>query len=403
MFVERLAAPWAAPRIARLVACWSEPRKQTFGAVMATTDPGANLSTDLSASQPQQDERVRIAVKHWAPRFVANGVDLSDFYATLARIQTWSQWLTEWAKTAQTYERLAEAAQAKGRALSAAEAWRRAALCWHFGKFVFMEDPAMALAAQHRLAEDYQKGMWALDPPAERVEVPYRGVAMAALLRLPRGVERPPVVIMIPGLDSTKEEIQTTADLFLRRGLAALAVDGPGQGETEELLDIEPAYEHASQAVVDWITARADLDHERIGVFGVSLGGYYAVRTAAYVPRVKASVDLAGLYSMADHWDERPPMTRATFTKRSGATSEAEGRERAQALTLAGTTAHVRSPLLIVHGTHDTIVPFGDAERLHAEVPHSELVAFQDSNHGCTDRVFESRSLIADWLAERLR
>lgn len=365
---------------------------------MATTDPDANLNT----SQSQQDARVRIAVSHWAPRFVSNGVDLSDFNATLARIQTWGQWLTEWAKTARDYEDLAQAAEARGRTLSAAEAWRRAALCWHFGKFVFMEDPDMALTAQHRLAEDYQKGMWALEPPAERVEIPYSDVTMAALLRLPDGVERPPVVIMLPGLDSTKEEIQTTADYFLRRGLATLAVDGPGQGETEELLHIEPAYERASQAVMDWIAGRNDLDINRVGVFGVSLGGYYSIRTAAFVPGIKAAADLAGIYSMSEHWDERPPMTRATFTRRSGAADEAGGRERSQAMTLAGATQHVRCPLLIVHGTCDTIVPFSDAERIHAEIPHSELVAFEGSNHGCTDRVFASRSLMADWLAEQL-
>ncbi|MGE5334662.1 MAG: alpha/beta hydrolase family protein [Nitrososphaerota archaeon] len=369
---------------------------------MATNPPGADQSHSQSTSKPQQDERVRIAISHWAPRFVSNGVDLSDFNATVARIQTWGEWLGEWAKTARDYEELARAAEAQGHALTAAEAWRRAALCWHFGKFVFMEDPDLARTAQQQLAVDYQKGMWALEPPAERVEIPYGAIQMAALLRLPPGVGRPPVVIMLPGLDSTKEEIQTTADYFLRRGLATLAVDGPGQGETEALLHIEPAYEHASQAVMNWVNSNDSLDHNRVGVFGVSLGGYYAVRTAAFVPGVKAAVDLAGLYSMAEHWDERPPMTRATFTRRSGASNETEGRERAQALTLAGATQHVRCPLLVVHGTRDTIVPFSDAERIHAEIPSSELAAFEGSNHGCTDRVFASRSLMADWLAERL-
>jgi dienelactone hydrolase len=358
-----------------------------------------------SSDMPQQDEqgeRVRIATKHWAPRFTANGVDISDFNATLARIQSWSQWCAEWARTAQAYETLARDAEARGRALTAAEAWRRAALCWHFGKFVFMEDPTLALQAQQRLTECYQKGMWALEPPAERVEIPYAGVRMAALLRRPNNVRRPPVVIMLPGLDSTKEEIQTTAEYMLRRGMATLAVDGPGQGETEALLNIEPAYERPVAAVMEWIHQREDLDAERVGVFGVSLGGYYAIRAAAFVPGIKAAVDLAGIYSMAEHWDQRPPMTRATFTRRSGARTEEEGRERAQAMTLVGAAEHVRCPLLIVHGTLDTIVPFADAERIHAEAPTSELAAFEGSNHGCTDRVCESRTLIADWLAEHL-
>jgi dienelactone hydrolase len=358
----------------------------------------ASSSTDPAP----RDARVRIAAAHWGPRFVANGVDLSDFTATLERIQTWDQWLAEWSRTAEGYERLAREAEARGRALTAAEGWRRAALCWHFGKFVFMEDPEAALHAQRRLAECYQKGMWALEPPAQRVEIPYEDITLAGLLRQPAGASRPPVVIMLPGLDSTKEEIQTTADYLLRRGLATLAVDGPGQGETEALRHIEPAYERPVAAVVAWIKQRDDLDASRIGIFGVSLGGYYAVRAAAYTPELKAAVDLAGLYSMAEHWDERPPMTRATFTRRSGATTEDEGRARSRAVTLQGAAERVRCPLLIVHGTRDTIVPFSDAERIHAEAPGSELAAFEGSNHGCTDRVYASRTLVADWLAERL-
>ncbi len=368
------------------------------------TYPGASAGTAHGANgQPQQDERVRIATGHWAPRFVANGVDLSDFQATLARITTWSQWLAEWSKTAEYYEALARDADGHGRSRTGAEAWRRAAICWHFGKFVFMEDPERALHAQQRLAECYQRGIWSLEPPAERVEIPYQDVRMAALLRLPPGVTRPAVVMMFPGLDSTKEEIQTTADVILRRGLATLAVDGPGQGETEALLHIEPAYEHAAAAVMEWIKHRDDLDHDHVGVFGVSLGGYYSLRTAAFVPGIKAAVDLAGIYSMHEHWDERPPMTRATFSRRSGATDEAGGRERSKAMTLAGVTEHIHCPVLIVHGTRDTIVPFEDAEHIYAEVPHADFAAFVGSNHGCTDRVVESRSLIADWLAEHLR
>jgi dienelactone hydrolase len=356
-----------------------------------------------STSPERQDERVRIATQHWAPRFVANGVDLSDFNATLVRIQTWPQWCAEWGKTAHGYEALAQEAEARGRTLTAAEAWRRAGICWHFGKFVFMEDPQQALHAQQRLVDCYQRGMWALEPPAERVEIPYEDIRMAALLRRPVGIERPPVVIMFPGLDSVKEELQATAEYMLRRGMATLAVDGPGQGETEILRNIEPAYERPAAAVMEWVHSQATLDSDRVGVFGVSLGGYYAVRAAAFVPGVRAAVDLAGVYAMAPHWDERPPMTRATFARRSGAADEAEGRERAKAMTLEGTTQHVRCPLLIVHGTQDTIVPFSDAQRIHAEVATSELAAFEGSNHGCTDRVFASRTLLADWLAEHLR
>src|ERR1700704_6459480 len=116
---------------------------------------------------------------------------------------------------------------------------------------------------------------------------------MRGLLRNPAAVDRPPVLLMIPGLDSVKEELQATADYFLRRGIATLAIDGPGQGETEFARNIEPAYEKPAGAAIDWLEGRHDVDASRIGVYGVSLGGYYAVRVAAPRPPVRSTLGAA--------------------------------------------------------------------------------------------------------------
>ncbi|MGB6662251.1 MAG: hypothetical protein WBE48_29215 [Xanthobacteraceae bacterium] len=71
-----------------------------------------------------------------------------------------------------------------------------------------------------------------LPVPAERVEFPFRGVAMPGRLRKRGGVERPPVGVILPGLDACKEELHAWAEAFVDRGMAALTLDGPGQGET---------------------------------------------------------------------------------------------------------------------------------------------------------------------------
>src|SRR2546423_8385408 len=113
---------------------------------MTTTDRGSDL-----------DRRVAVAIEHWGPRFVAQGVDLSDFNRTVARITRWSEWCGEWGRTGQEHEAAAEAAEAAGHALTAAEAWRRAALCWHFGKFGFVEGEAQARAASRRKGGRFQR------------------------------------------------------------------------------------------------------------------------------------------------------------------------------------------------------------------------------------------------------
>ncbi|HEY8801829.1 MAG TPA: alpha/beta fold hydrolase [Candidatus Dormibacteraeota bacterium] len=347
-----------------------------------------------------QDERVASATRHWALRFISNGVELGAFQSTIQRIERWDQWCAEWGVTARHYEEIAEAAEARGDVLTAGEGWVRAAMCWHFGKFVFIVDLAEQRAAHDKTVADFQKGMSSLDPPAERVEIPYFGHRLAGLLRRPAGVEKPPVVVMAPGLDSTKEELQPTANHFLRRGLATLAIDGPGQGEAEYELPIEPAYERPVAAVIDWIERRGDLDASRAGLYGISLGGYYALRSAAHENRLKAVVSNAGPFKFGDIWDQLPQVTREAFTHRSGASDEADARRRADLLTLEG-IERVRCPTLLISGKLDRVIPYSEAQR-SARIAGVELVTYEDGNHGVTNHPFESRAMLADWMRRQL-
>jgi dienelactone hydrolase len=334
---------------------------------------------------------------------VASGVDLGVFEATVARVNSWGQWCSEWGQSARQFEDIAAAAEAAGRKLTAGQAWLRAALCWHWGKFLFMDDMDQQRAAHERTVACFAKGMWTLTPPAERVEIPYPdgGAPLVGLLRRPATAERPAVVIMVPGLDSVKEELQSTADLFLRRGMATLAVDGPGQGEAEYDRPIEPAYERPAAAVVDWVLGRDDLDSTRIGFYGVSLGGYYAVRAAAHESRLTAAVGLAGPYTFGDGWGELPGLTRAAFQTRSRSDNDEQARQRALELTLSGID-RVLCPTLVVHGGLDPLIPYSEAERMGASISGLTLAAYEHGNHGVSNQWFESRSLMADWLAEHL-
>jgi dipeptidyl aminopeptidase/acylaminoacyl peptidase len=365
------------------------------------------MAHDQQAEDPQAappDARVAGAAAHWGYRFTSNGTDYGDFTATLARISRWADWCREWGVTATHYEQLAEAAEDAGQPQTAAGAWQRAALAWHWGKFVFVDDPVQQRAAHERAVACFLKASRALTPPAELVRIPYGDTTLPAYLRVPvaTGFDNAPVVIMAPGLDSTKEELQATAEYFLARGLATLAIDGPGQGESEYELPIEPAYEKVATAAVDYLQDRSGLDRERIGLFGVSLGGYYAARSAAYEKRLRAVVALAGPYRFDLDWDELPAQTRATFQARSGAKSEEEARAKAAKLTLEEAAAHIETPLLIVGGGRDRIVRAHHQERLAKEVKTAELAIYPDGSHGVTNRAYESRSRMADWLAARL-
>src|SRR5207253_8027779 len=123
-------------------------------------------------------------------------------------------------------------------------------------------------------------------PPGEKVGIPFEKYSLQAILRKP-SAGKCPVLIMAPGLDSTKEELHAYEEAFLARGIAILAIDGPGQGEAEYDIPICGDYERAATTVVDWIEKRNDLNSQKIAIWGVSLGGYYAPRAAAFEKRLQ--------------------------------------------------------------------------------------------------------------------
>jgi pimeloyl-ACP methyl ester carboxylesterase len=349
------------------------------------------------------DRRVQAAIDHWAPRFIKMGVDYNEFVRTTGRVERWEDWLDAWSAAADEHLERAGAAEAAGRSRSAGEAYLHAALCLHFAKFVWVLDADAHRRATERAIEALYRAHRHLDPTAERIEARLEGHPLAANLRRPPGIDRAPLVILIPGLDSTKEEFFHHENAFLVRGMATLSMDGPGQGESGFALPIRPDYEVAVAAVLDALGDRDDVDLHRVGAVGVSLGGYYAPRAAAFEPRLKAIAAISGPYEFGARWEELPPLTREAFTVKSGARDEPEVRERAAAITLRGVASEVKQPALFVTGGQDRIVPWRDTERAAREAPNGTFVLFEDGSHVCSNVPYLYRPLVGDWMAEQLK
>jgi dipeptidyl aminopeptidase/acylaminoacyl peptidase len=211
-----------------------------------------------------------------------------------------------------------------------------------------------------------------------------------------------PLVTLLPGLDSTKEEFHLWESVFLGRGMATLSLDGPGQGETGFAMSIRHDYEVAVAAALDAVAGIEGLDTARVGAAGVSLGGYYAVRAAAFEPRLRAIAGISGPYDMAAQWQTMPSLTRETFTYHSGAADEHDARERAAKLNLTGAAERVQQPCLVVTGRLDRIVPWEQTKRIADEAPNGEWVLYDDGTHVCNNIPFRYRPLVADWMRDRL-
>ena len=137
---------------------------------------------------------------------------------TTAQIDNWVEWLDAWCALGDMHTALAKDAEAKGLRLTAGEAHVRAALSYHFAKFVWLEDLAKYRSASDKSIASLYAAHRCLDPRAERVEIPFQGIHMAGNLRSPETGGQHALVLLLPGLDSTKEEFFYWEDVFLFAG-----------------------------------------------------------------------------------------------------------------------------------------------------------------------------------------
>jgi pimeloyl-ACP methyl ester carboxylesterase len=349
------------------------------------------------------DEVVQKVARIWAPRFTANGVDPNDFTATTAGIETWAGWLDGWTALADRYEQLAIEAEGRGRNRSAGEFYRHASIAQHFGEFVWFEDLGRHNEAAARSADLMRRSLALLEPSAERLEIPFDGARVVANLRRPAGVARPPVVIFIPGLDSSKEEFCNFEEVFLARGMATVALDGPGQGETLRWLPMQADYERPVAALLDELEKRDDLAPGAIGALGMSLGGYFVVRAAAGEPRIRAIVGLSGPLSVAG-WLAAgiSEISKNALKVKVGARDEEDLTRLIAPFDLEPLIDRVSQPALLVTGRLDRVISWEQTESQAKRAPNAEFVLYDDGSHVLNNMPLIVRPMLADWMAERL-
>ena len=349
------------------------------------------------------DDRVTRARNGWLHRFTAGGVSPSDFIEVTSAVGAWKDWCRAWSARAAIHEELGRDALAEGRTVSAGQHLTSAAVCYHFGKFLFCDYPDEMKAANLKAAECRTLALPHLGPPGERVEITYEGKYLAANLRRPRGVDRPPVVVLIPGMDSTKEEFHYAEQLFLERGMATLSVDGPGQGEGEYDFAIRHDYEVPGGVVIDWIETRPDLDAGRIGLSGSSMGGYYAPRVAAFDSRVRAAIANSGAFNVLRNFDRRPDTLKEAYRLRTHSATLEEAREKTRPFDLEGVAQRITCPMYVIGTKEDTITAWQEAEELAAKV--SGPVVFnlvEGAIHVGHNKGHLFKPQSADWMAVQL-
>ena len=98
-------------------------------------------------------------------------------------------------------------------------------------------------------------------------------------------------VVMMHGAGSTRSGVLAHADVLAGHGLGVLLFDARGHGRSGgRAMDFGWYGDEDTSAAVSFLRAQPDVDDERIGAVGLSMGGEQAIGAAAADPRIRAVV-----------------------------------------------------------------------------------------------------------------
>jgi esterase/lipase len=342
-------------------------------------------------------------------RFSICGVDPARTERVVKRVKNYFDWCNQWTKEGEKLEELAGEALKDGNLYLARGLYHSAAGCYHIGSFINYYDIEEKIEAQKLARQCYQKAI-ALYEEQERpirIEIPFREVEIPGYLLLASQPEQP-LIIFVNVLNNIKEvENHFYAQDFVKAGFNVFSFDGPGQGEMRQHMNLIPDYEKAIHTIIDWfeINNEFNIDIERIGVIGISFGGFFSIKAAATDPRINCVISNGGFayFPSLSHLKKLNIATKRSVYYMTGYHSMKEVSEHFGHLDIK-TCLPLTRPMLIIQGGKDKTVPPKHAYYFMdwATGEDKELLYIEEANHCCQDYFDLITPYTIDWFSNYL-
>lgn len=340
------------------------------------------------------------------PSILNWGFELSDVMRAFDEPDQIREAIDKVVKIADHHRRAGQAKEREGLDLSAAEHYQRASLCYLRGSWAILDADDGDKRRRHDRALECFERVVDLNPYYETevvdIGLPFHDEDMPAYFHK-CGREAAPTVIYVPGMDQSKEELDILQNRYVDRGINALAIDGPGQGEARLrgiAHDTQEVYQKAGRAAVDWLVERPEVDSDRIGVCGVSMGTYWSSRIAYEDQRISALGNYMGAwYSKQQIFNRANPFFKHRFMYMADIEDEAKFDEFARQMTLEGLDTEIDTPAFLAHGEYDELTPREQALRyFEALGGPKHLQLYENQNHSVGMASTEARNDMADWF-----
>lgn len=330
--------------------------------------------------------------------------------------------LQAWVATADKLAELAEEDLEKDAGYSAADKLHRASLYYLCAERMQGHGHAGREATYQKGKGAFLKAIASSGENCERVEFAYRDKALSGYFVKALDVNAPaPCVLYLNGLDSCKEMLYWSKlpQELARRGISCLCLDQPGTGESLRIagLAADPVSENWGTPAYEYLASRSDVDAARIGITGISLGGYYAPRVCANEPRFASGACWGANHNWGEVQHKRlrregenpVPHYWKHVQWVFGASDMDSFFAKADKMCLDGEMEKIKVPFLVTHGEKDRQIALEYAHTAYEQLvnaPSRRLKIFTEREGGVehvgADNMAFGLHYIADWFAETL-
>jgi len=382
--------------------------------LLAATSAAAQMAPTRTWEELKEETQRRVD-KNLGP---VAGLKSEDAREALANIHSLDrdEWAAAWSAIGDRYENRAKSEEEAKNSDAARDDYFWAFRYYTVARWPVPNSSGKQKAYQNALAAFRNYGRF-LDPPVEIVHIPFEGKEIAGYIRLPKDVRPAPVVFMINGTDSRKEDEVQGRDAMFRGGIGVVAIDMPGTGESPIKADV--GSERMFSRVLDYLASRPDVDSKGIVAWGVSYGGHWAA-SLAYIEkaRLRGAVVQGGPvhdYYTAD-WQKKSLGTPEYLFDLFAARAAIYGVESVDDLYAYGSRLSLKTqgflgrpsaPMLVVNGEKDSQVPISDLYML-MQSGGSAKWSWVNPDGGHTGRSQEwpnsriSEQVITPWIKARL-
>ncbi|MFJ7278684.1 alpha/beta hydrolase [Kitasatospora sp. NPDC098663] len=338
------------------------------------------------------------------------GHDHTDFDKVFDLVQSGVMLPKAWATVAGQAEERAAHHERGGFARTAADLYVRASVMWGRAQYSVFDatDPRKLAFREH--ANHCVERLGALrDDRVRRVVLDFEGRQIFALLHLPAGeVRNAPAVILGPGMDMIKEDYIYAAErYYTSHGIVALSIEGPGQGESRAnglTVDLTN-YERAISRYIDHLASLPEVDAARIGMFGISMSGYWGSRAAATDRRLAALAAFEAVTGdFTTIFERAQPTFKNNYMYMAGYTDEdAFDTELVARMPLGDLVREITCPVVYGIGEFDELTVLEQAlanyERIRAP---KEMRVYENEFHPLGGTAAEVFRFGAEWVERAL-